>query len=780
MSCAIPLACGWSLPAEAQAPAVAIDLPAGPIATSLTLLARQAGVSIGSATRPVPGVAPAIRGRMPVARALARLLAHSGWRARRVGPAIWRIERDATPPSPPRRPARVAPPLPPIPADDGTAEIVVTAVKVPQRLADAPVSVEIAGRERLGLLGSAPDTGALATTVNGLFTTNLGAGRDRLFVRGVADGPFDGFAQSSVSVYLGDVRATYDAPDPDLRLVDMQQVEVLKGPQGPLYGTGALGGVYRMVPAAPDATAAAGWVDVQGSLTTGLRAAGAVQAVANVPLVADRLAVRAVAYDIGQAGWIDQGGRRGVNHGRTTGGRLAVRGTAAGWSLEVDGTLQYAFVRDSQYVEGGETLRRAARLSEPQDTDFAAIGATATGPVGAATLTLTAGATWQQLQATYDASAKAAVLGAMGPVQYGDARRYGVRSTEARLAGTAAGLDWVVGVSLLDAGTRATGTLIPGDPAAATIPILRFERQVDEQALFGEVTGHVSATLSGTLGLRVFRSAIDDRRRDDDRQAGEGSYADRIMRASPSASLSWKPTPTTLVYARYASALRPGGVQAPDGQVAVAPYRADTLREADLGLRWRGHGGWTLDGVLFASRWSDVQADMLAADGLVSTRNIGEARNIGADVSIGWTPWRGIVLTAGVLAQHARIVAGTGGIDPVDRRLPVVPDLAGHAELTVTRERAGWHWSGVLRARFVGDARLNPDPLVVRETEGNLLLGAAFGARRGNWAWRWDLDNLTDSRADSFAFGNPFTAAASDQRTPLRPRTLSLSLRRNF
>jgi len=773
----MPLACAWSLPAEAQVPAVAIDLPAGPIATSLTLLARQAGVSIGSATGPVPGMAPAVRGRMPVERALARLLVRSGWQARRLGPAIWRIERIAVPPPIPRRPVRIVPPPSPVPADDAVAEIVVTAVKVPQTLADAPVSVEIAGRDRLALLGSAPDTGALATMVNGLFTTNLGAGRDRLFVRGVADGPFDGFAQSSVSVYLGEVRATYDAPDPYLRLVDMRQVEVLKGPQGPLYGTGALGGVYRMVPATPDATAAASWIDVQGSLTAGPRPAGAVQAMANVPLIADRLAVRAVAYDVGQAGWIDQGGKRGINHGRTTGGRLALRGTLARWTLEVDGTLQYAFVRDSQYVEGGETLRRAVRLPEPQDTDFAAIGATASGPVGAATLTLTAGAAWQQLQATYDASAKAAVLGAVGPVQYGDTRRYGVRSTEARLAGTTAGLDWVAGISLLDAGTEAMGTLYPAGTAAATT-ILRFDRQVDEQAVFGEITGHATATLSGTLGLRVFRSAIDDRRRDDERGPTEGSYADRVLRASPSASLSWKPTPTMLVYARYASALRPGGVQAPDGQVAVAPYRADTLRETDLGLRWRGGGAWTLDAVVFASRWSDVQADMLAADGLVSTRNIGQARNIGADVSIGWTLAHGIALTAGVLAQHARIVSGA--VEPDDRRLPVVPDLAGHAELSVTRERAGWRWSAILRARYVGDARLEPDPMVNRETEENLLLGAAFGARGGNWAWRWDIENIADSRADSFAFGNPFTAAASDQRTPLRPRTVSLSLRRNF
>jgi outer membrane receptor protein involved in Fe transport len=72
-----------------------------------------------------------------------------------------------------------------------------------------------------------------------LFSTQLGPGRNKLFIRGVADSSFTGPTQATVGQYLGDVRLNYNAPDPDLNLYDIARVEVVEGPQGTLYGAGS-------------------------------------------------------------------------------------------------------------------------------------------------------------------------------------------------------------------------------------------------------------------------------------------------------------------------------------------------------------------------------------------------------------------------------------------------------------------------------------------------------------------------------------------------------------
>src|SRR3546814_5101990 len=74
-------------------------------------------------------------------------------------------------------------------------------------------------------------------------STHLGPGRNKLFIRGIADSSFTGPTQSTVGQYFGDIRLSYNAPDPDLRLYDIDNVEILEGPQGTLYGAGSLGGI---------------------------------------------------------------------------------------------------------------------------------------------------------------------------------------------------------------------------------------------------------------------------------------------------------------------------------------------------------------------------------------------------------------------------------------------------------------------------------------------------------------------------------------------------------
>src|SRR6478735_219841 len=91
-----------------------------------------------------------------------------------------------------------------------------------------------------GAVTEAQGTEGVIARLPMLASTNLGTGRNKVFIRGIADSSFNGPSQSLVGQYLGDVRLSYNAPDPDVQLYDFKRVEVLEGPQGTLYGAGSL------------------------------------------------------------------------------------------------------------------------------------------------------------------------------------------------------------------------------------------------------------------------------------------------------------------------------------------------------------------------------------------------------------------------------------------------------------------------------------------------------------------------------------------------------------
>ncbi len=126
-----------------------------------------------------------------------------------------------------------------------------TAQKRQQALDEIPMSLVVVTPEGTAPGGVGAGSRELGLSVEGIAVTNLGPGRNREFIRGVADSPFSGVSQSTVAVQLDEARVIFDAPDPDLRLVDIERVEILKGPQGPLYGSGALGGIYHLVTRKP-------------------------------------------------------------------------------------------------------------------------------------------------------------------------------------------------------------------------------------------------------------------------------------------------------------------------------------------------------------------------------------------------------------------------------------------------------------------------------------------------------------------------------------------------
>ncbi len=443
-------------PAEARDTRYRVDIGAVDAADALVMLSAQTGISVAT-DHPIPRRAiGAMRGEMTAGDALDRLLRSLGLGAVQVGPRTYRITQrkranDGTTAGEP-------PPLP-------TEDIIVTGRKQSEMLSGmaAPVAVYVPGNGDRS--GAATTTRDVARGIEGLALTNGGAGRERPFIRGVADSPFNGLSQSTVSVQFNDTRLTYNAPEPGLRLVDIDRVEVLKGPQGPLYGTGALGGVYRIVTNRPVLGLTEGEAGFGASSTAG-GVGGQAEGMINLPLIGDRVAVRIVGYAASDPGWIDDAKfGRGLNRSVTRGARVALRvAPANGWTVDLNAVEQSISTHDSQYVNraGGERSRDLP-FREPHHAKVQILQSMIAGSIGSLRLTIATGVTRQTQADVYDASASAAALGIGSPALYSDWRRYVVVDQEIRLASPpGSNFSWVTGGSFMLARTDADGPLLSG------------------------------------------------------------------------------------------------------------------------------------------------------------------------------------------------------------------------------------------------------------------------------------------------------------------------------
>ncbi|MEM6415646.1 MAG: TonB-dependent receptor [Pseudomonadota bacterium] len=189
-------------------------------------------------------------------------------------------------------------------------EIVVTANKREQPLSTVAGSVAAITRDQIELIG-AQDATAFLGRVAGLSIETSQPGFNRFVIRGVNAGGQFGFRQGSgTALYFDDTplttRANFFFASPDINLFDLERVEVLRGPQGTLFGSSAIGGAVRAVPRRPDYTTFSGSLEGEGSYT---RDAGdpnyAVRASLNMPIIDDKLALRIVGEQMRNDGFID-------------------------------------------------------------------------------------------------------------------------------------------------------------------------------------------------------------------------------------------------------------------------------------------------------------------------------------------------------------------------------------------------------------------------------------------------------------------------------------------
>ncbi|BFM17977.1 TonB-dependent receptor [Maricurvus nonylphenolicus] len=205
-------------------------------------------------------------------------------------------------------------------ADDFLAieEIIVTAQRRSQSIQDVANSVEAMMGTDLDELNKVGLEDYISS-IGGTGFTRSGSGSVKIGMRGISPIGQDDYAfartVSTVGMYLDDVAVQGAGSLPDMNLYDMQRVEVLKGPQGTLYGDGAMGGAIKMILNKPDlqdfeAKAEVTAINTKNS-DIGYRVRGAI----NLPLIEDKLALRVVGSSEEKKGWIDNiaTGEDGVN-----------------------------------------------------------------------------------------------------------------------------------------------------------------------------------------------------------------------------------------------------------------------------------------------------------------------------------------------------------------------------------------------------------------------------------------------------------------------------------
>ena len=285
--------------------------------------AVQANISIGGVNA-CRGTTAGLSGRFTVEDGLTRLLAKTGCGFRRVAPDTVRVFALSRPAPP--APAAPGPGSRQAPAVDlpDTPEVVVTTTKRAAMIGSLPYAVSALNQSQLEEAG-ALDVGDVAVQIPGLSTTNLGLGRDKILLRGLSDGVFTGRTQSTVGI-------TYNAPDPDLQLADVEAIEVMRGPQGALYGGGAISGIYRIITNKPSLDAWSGYARAGASLTNAGAPSQEYEAMVNAPLSVDQIGVRAVAYKTVDGGYIDESALRLNNVDQTVreGGRAPRSGMNEG------------------------------------------------------------------------------------------------------------------------------------------------------------------------------------------------------------------------------------------------------------------------------------------------------------------------------------------------------------------------------------------------------------------------------------------------------------------
>ena len=446
------------------------------------------------------------------------------------------------------------------PAPSGQIEeIVVTAQKRTGSVQDTPFSVSATSQEQIRNSG-ASSIADLARNVAGLTIADLGPGQSQIAIRGISSGQVirdQPGVKEQVGVYLDESAISVALFTPDLELFDMDRVEVLRGPQGTLFGAGSEAGTLRYITTQPTLGSFGGLVDGSLELPRNGTFGGTLRAALNLP-VNDRMAVRFSAWEHHLPGFVDgihpdASVKKGTNDGDKAGFRLALLWKPTD-QLSITPRIVYQNLSTNGYpredvfnILGNkyQTTQPAVNIGERQQyvqqhegitDEFALADLKLEYDLGSATLTSVSSYTNRKVTVLRDAtqltgSVTYDVFGGVPEVRISsplyDRTHLNVLSQELRLASNGKSVvDWLVGGFFQHVGRRygqslptpgydalnaANGfPLGPNPVGLSDTPFFSdITYRLKQYAAFGEATWHVTDQWALTGGARYYKYTED-------------------------------------------------------------------------------------------------------------------------------------------------------------------------------------------------------------------------------------------------------------------------------
>ena len=595
-------------------------------------------------------------------------------------------------------------------------EVIVTAQKRSENLQNVPLSITALGGKLLEQINSVSLVD-FARRVPGLSFSATGPGENNIVVRGISSA--DAQLRQTTGYYLDETPVSalgMGAIDADL--FDLERIEVLRGPQGTLYGSGSMGGTVRLITAKPDFSKFSAHSDVSTAETAARgQMSEAVNGAVNVPL-SDSVAFHAVGYFREDGGWIGRARpvmtynpfvpsqyqadlrfpvEKDVNS-QQTGGVRASLGIRAGDSLTITPSIFFQHITTDGRPEyddppGSPNNQIQTRLVAERIADTFTLSNITAKYSGSSLELLSSTSYFDRTRFDVD-DVSTVPLFFFYPLQttllaspYDLNLRNHAFTEELRGSTTGEGpLHLIVGVFYTD-GTSHQGTFSRGPGfSQAVFPIVddifsESEQRTNtrEKALFGELSYRIVQNLTLTVGARAFKSETES---DGTRggfavspQTGGGvtiivpPINQSESGVNPKYQLSWQATSNALVYGTAAQGFRAGGVNGPfptafcGADLAALgltqppdQFKADKLWNYELGgkTRWLDNR-LTVNGAVYYINWKEVQQSVSLPCGYSFLGNFGSAKSRGAELEVTSRVFSRLALSTGIGYNKAEL-----------------------------------------------------------------------------------------------------------------------------